>query len=289
MPPLHQSVILPGRANRLPIPVAAEKIESRTKWGFLEVPDSIKGLGIPAAAATGTILYAYFAPEGGAELYLSGLAPFRALSEDLLGYFQRFAASFLFLGLLPFLSFIVLRPGRAGFKGTARQVGLCRPSEKLFSQPYFAVILTVSILMGALGAFDPGLSSFYPYSKALTVHSANKISFLLHALCYLVFYYIPWELLFRGILLLGLLPLFFGEDWSRNPWKLSVLVFASLQSIPSALLHFGHPLSESLSAVLFGIVSAGLTLHYKSIWPAFIVHGCTGLALDAAIVLRTML
>ena len=58
------------------------------------------------------------------------------------------------------------------------------------------------------------------------------------------------------------------------------------QTIPSTLLHFGHPLSELASAVVAGIVFGRLAWKTRSIVPGLILHAAIGLGTDGFIVLK---
>ena len=246
-------------------------------------------ISLIAAAAAALSLYAYFlpdAPGGEAVLHARWISsPAFAESGDVIPYLLRFCSSFLFLGLFPLIACAVLLPRTQG-RSLPAMIGLCRPVYGLFSWKPFLPLLLTCIIVGALGSGDAALASYYPYSKTLTVDSASIPLFALHALSYVLLFYIPWELLFRGIFILPLLN-YLLED----PGKIDsrALTLASLQMIPSALLHFGHPISESLGAVVFGAVAGFTVLHYRSIWPAVILHASSGLALDLTLTLKVLL
>lgn len=262
-----------------------------------------QGLAVLVLAAFALCLYAYFIPTapGGHDLLEAGL--FQGLGNihpELPGYALRFTASALILGLFPLLGMLIIgsllnypssrkinTPKASGglwLNSFFSLQGFCRPRMGLFFWKPFLPIWAGFILIGIFGAFDTKLAAFYPYSQYLTVLNPGVRFFLLHALLYALFYYLPWELFFRGIMILPFLRLF---DRKNNlPFLMCI---ASIQVIPSSLLHFGHPLSESLGAVLFGVLAAYTVLHYRSIWPSFILHVSTGLALDLSLTLRSLL
>lgn len=249
-------------------------------------------ISLIAAAAGALCLYAYFLPDapGGAAVLDSRWISSPAFTEsgDVIPYLLRFCSSFLFLGLFPLIASGVLLPRTHG-NSLWSMIGLRRPVYGLFTWKPFLPLFLTFIIVGALGSRDAGLASYYPYSKTLTVDSASIPLFALHALSYILLFYIPWELLFRGIFILPLLN-YFLEDPGEDPGTIDsrALTLASLQVIPSALLHFGHPISESLGAVVFGAVAGFTVLHYRSIWPAVILHASSGLALDLTLTLKAL-
>ena len=251
-----------------------------------------------AVAAAALSLYAYFLPDAPGGAALLGLSNFGDFG-DLIPYALRFCSSLVFLGLLPLAAAAVLLPRPVGHRpgshrlgghrpegsGLCAAVGLRRPVCGLFTWKPFLPLLAACITFGALGSLDGGLASYYPYSRTLTVESPSVGRFALHALGYITLFYIPWELLFRGIFILPLLNYLLEEPGVIDS---RARTLASLQIIPSALLHFGHPISESLGAVVFGAAAGFSVLHYRSIWPAVILHASSGLALDLTLTLKAI-
>ena len=76
---------------------------------------------------------------------------------------------------------------------------------------------------------------------------------------------------------------FLGEQSNSVSGK--ALLIASFQVIPSSLLHFGHPGSETIGAVFLGFIAGWITVKTRSIIPALLFHAASGIALDLAIVL----
>lgn len=139
-----------------------------------------------------------------------------SIHPELPGYALRFTLSALILGLLPLLGMTVLGPR----KYLLSTLGLCRPRGGLFSWKLFPVIWPAFILIGVSGAFDSKMEAFYPYSKYLTVLNPGVKPFLLHAALYAVLYYLPWELLFRGIMILPFLRVFNGREKLPFSWMM---------------------------------------------------------------------
>lgn len=224
-------------------------------------------------SAVSLVLYAYLNPPGPYES-LPGILPFfRSLNGDMPEYAFRFATSSFFLGLIPLTTAFLLGYSPA-------EIGLRAPVHRFFRTPMFPMLTVFCILIGFTSSFDPSLFSFYPYSRtlALRVTAGAWGAIPVHAAAYGILYYIPWEIFFRGILILP-----FIQDMGEERGLPAV---ALLQCFPSSLIHFGHPITETLGAVLFGIFAAWLVVRTRSIWPSFILHFALGISLDAAIIIR---
>jgi membrane protease YdiL (CAAX protease family) len=235
---------------------------------------------LPAAVAgPALIAYTYLTPPL-IDPRLAGRLPWIGrLPGDLPGYALRFASSLLLLGLLPLIFALALgeRPG---------DLGLRRPRRL---RPRWAYpLLALAILAGVyLGSYSPALFSYYPYSRTLALAWGGG-GFALHALLYTGLYYLPWELLFRGILLYPLVRLAdrpLAEDGLGAVAGIP-LAIVILQAIISALLHFGHPFSETLIAFPFGLLLGWLALRTGSLWPGLALHALAGIGQDLFNTLR---
>lgn len=209
-----------------------------------------------------------------------------ALPGDLPGYWMRFILSFSLLGIVPALAALLFRERPAAL-GLSLRVPLLK-------KPWFWLLVPLAAGIGALGALSPDLAAYYPYSRDLIqrVRETGFSSFFLHFAAYAILYYLPWELFFRGFLLL---PFAFQAEPILSPASkkptaekslpsaMAALVF--FQTIPSTMLHFGHPLSELLSAIPAGIFFGFLAWKTKSIFPGFFLHAAIGFGTDLFIVL----
>jgi hypothetical protein len=233
-------------------------------------------VAIICSAAVGILAFAYLTPPAaGADVY-AWLRPVAGLTGDLPQYVWRFMLSAVFLGLLPFLVCTALGERASG-------MGLARP-KRVFAPRTWALIAVGSLVVAALGAYTPSIFSYYPYSKTLVGRIATQgyLPFVFHAALYLLLFYIPWELLFRGILLFPMVRL------APNASRASLFAIASLQAIPSALLHFGHPALESFGAIAFGVGAGALALQSGSIFPGLAIHAGIGVVQVLLIVLRLL-
>ena len=250
----------------------------------------IKSAAYVALASFSCLLYSAYTPplltrEAAAALPLMGPLV-GSLPGDLPGYWTRFILSFLLLGLAPAVMALSFREKPAGL-GLSLKTPLLRKA-------WFWLLVPVAAAIGAMGAASPDLGSFYPYSRDLIglVRSGGMGPFLGHYAAYFFLYYVPWEFFFRGFLLFPF-ALAAERSMARGPEGMPddegrmVLAAAVLfQTIPSTLLHFGHPLSELASAVLAGLVFGALAWKTRSILPGLVLHASIGLGTDLFIVLK---
>ena len=198
-------------------------------------------------------------------------------SSDDSVYLTRFAASALLLGCVPLLATLATRVPFAS-------LGLARPI-RFSGLRWSLLLLLIGLAIGAGGSFDRGLSALYPYRPNLLDLTGSKavVGFGVHALLYLTLYYVAWELTFRGVLVV-----FLTEPFTRSPPDAegAVVLIALLQAAPSAMLHFGHPATETLGALLFGFAAGYVSLVSRSIVPGLIVHASAGISLDLLLMLR---
>ncbi|MEW5817672.1 MAG: CPBP family intramembrane glutamic endopeptidase [Spirochaetota bacterium] len=243
-----------------------------------------KPLILIVTAAFALVLFSSLIPPLLPENIIAQFPLLHNLPGDIPAYIFRFLLSFMLLGLFPLITAYALGE-------TVKSLGLTMPWEFIKS-PLFMLLLVLFVLSGIVSSFFPDIFAYYPYSHTLIVLIKGQGFhwFLVHSFAYLVSYYLPWELLFRGVLILPFLQ-FVEEKTSHSlnagEKEVLFLLVASFQIIPSSLLHYGHPLSESLGAVLFGIVAGYMAVKTRSIIPGLIIHSLTGISLDLSIVVRS--
>jgi membrane protease YdiL (CAAX protease family) len=280
-----------------------------------ERPAAIRAVALLAVAGLSLIAYTYLSPPLVDPRLAASLPVAGGLPGDLPAYAWRFLLSFVALGLLPLAAALVLGE-------SPRSLGLARPGP-LRPRWLFPLLLAVVVLGSLAGAYNGPIFAYYPYSRTLTQSRPGGVAgFLLHALFYLALYYLPWELFFRGILVFPLVRLVrpvrlvdggapsdvrrtprgeAGREADRKPpreagpnpraaaggWPpAALLAVACLQALPSTLLHFGHPWSETLVALPFGLVLGWLALATGSLLPGLALHASAGIFLDLFILLR---
>jgi membrane protease YdiL (CAAX protease family) len=246
----------------------------------------VKPAAYLALASFSCLFYSAFTPPLLTAGAASRLPLVGSLPGDLPGYWARFILSFLLLGLAPAVMALAFREKPADI-GLSLKTPLLRKS-------WFWLLLPVAALIGAVGATSPDLGSFYPYSRDLIgrVREAGLGPFFGHFAAYFFLYYVPWEFFFRGFLIFPFAlaaerAFVIGkadEGATDGSMVLAAVVF--FQTIPSTLLHFGHPLSELASAVAAGLVFGLLAWKTRSIVPGLLLHASIGLGTDLFIVLK---
>jgi membrane protease YdiL (CAAX protease family) len=174
----------------------------------------------------------------------------------LLGAHKIFGGFFLF-GIVPIVIVkLIFREKLADYGlqlGNGRRVLL---NSLIFVPLMFAV--------GILTGRDPAFWNVYPYNPVVT--DAPTL-FFCHAMTYLA-YYFGWEFFFRGFMQHGL----------RDAMGIYNAIL--VQTMASAILHFGHPMSETLGAIAGGLLWGFLALRCRSLWAGFIQHSVLGITLD---------
>jgi len=174
----------------------------------------------------------------------------------LLGTHKMFGSFFLF-GIVPVLIIKLIFREKLADYGLRLGHGRRLLANSLIFVPIVFVI-------GMQTGHDVAFWDVYPYNPVVT---NAPVLFFCHAVTYLT-YYLGWEIFFRGFLQHGLRDSFGMYN--------AILV----QTMASAMLHFGHPMSETLGAIAGGLLWGFLVLRCRSIWAGFIQHSVLGITLD---------
>lgn len=235
--------------------------------GLREEWNSIRGLGsglgfTPALIfVLATFLIIVFHENGSSSFFSIHFAKFFK-KTDFSGIYPAFywyGMSFLLLGAIPL--FLM----RTVFRREAPESGAALGDWK-FGLPaaltaYFA-FLPILVLVSYL----PEFRSKYP----LFPDAGNSAWHLIAYEASYAVYFIGWEYVFRGFLLFGLV---------RRLGPYAVFV----QMIPFALLHFGKPELETISAIVAGIVLGFLALRARSFWYGWLLHSLVAITNDVLI------
>lgn len=230
------------------------------------------------------------------------------LSLDLAFYASRFLLSFLFMGAVPLLA-----AGALGY--SLKDAGLSW-TPGMFRWKAYWLLFPLFILVTAASAFNEEMAAFYPWSDAIVQLSiqASPFYFLMHGFSYLIFYYLPWEILFRGLMVIPLLNYLEQRDVDNDRANKgarnrglgdirlvnhardrstaqqlkdpAVLALAMLQTLPTVLVHLPHPVSETFATIIFGFIAGVVVIRTRSIFPVILLHWAAGISLDLMIVLK---
>lgn len=181
--------------------------------------------------------------------------------------YHNFMPLFFFFALgLIFVKFVL--------KGNLKDFGLCIGDRKS-GLKLLAILIPIFILSGLSAVVDKDMIATYPLTKYVLDAPAEYV--VLYFVSYFC-YYIGWEFLFRGIL-------FFSTEK-----KSGVLVAIAVTTLISTLIHtsiagFGKPFTETLSAVIAGLVFGYTAFKTRSIWYSLLMHMTVGFSMDIFIMI----
>ena len=188
----------------------------------------------------------------------------------ILEYAVRFIAAAVLLGLAPTVALFVTG-------GRLREIGLRRAKR---IRPAAVLLACGAIaLVSFVGRRNPQLAAFYPFGRPEILELVQSpLGMAAHCLAYFCFYYLPWELTFRGALLFPLVA-------RRSSGISGLLLTVTPQALASTLLHIGHPPMELAAAFPFGLALGMLAVRTGSILPGLMIHAAAGIALDLSIIM----
>jgi membrane protease YdiL (CAAX protease family) len=172
-----------------------------------------------------------------------------------------FCSSFVLFGLVPILIIKFI------FKESLSSYGIQKGNFE-FGWKAVALLGPVFVLSAYPSSFMPDFLAEYPIFPGA---GSSPGVFLAHAFSYL-FFYLGWEMYFRGFMQFGLRASF--GDWN------SILI----QVLASCLVHIGKPAVETYSSILGGLVWGILAFRTRSIFYGLMIHWLLGVALDLFIV-----
>jgi len=199
---------------------------------------------------------------GDRAFYRGHLSAYFVLGGDaeLTSVVYAFAACFLLLGLVP--AVIV----RVFFGERLRDYGV-QAGDLRFGLGALLVMVPILFAASAMAAAMPAFRAEYPLFKGAC---RSLPMFAGYAFAYL-FYYMGWELFFRGFVQGGLQPTFGAGN--------AILI----QTLASCLAHLGKPGGEVFGAIVAGIVWGLIAFRSRSLLAVLLAHWFLGVSLDALI------
>ncbi len=180
---------------------------------------------------------------------------------DLWQYVYQFAVTVLLFWLTPFL--LTKYCLKTGFS----ELGLKFVYDKQALQ-ICAVAYTVVIASTYFSSQDPLIASEYPLSKLI---GTSWSVFVVYQSVY-VFYFIAYEIFYRGYLQFGL-----KSDKADTK---EIIIIILIQTVLTTLFHIGKPTPEIISAAVFGPVFGYVVFRYNSIWYGLVIHFVMNVFLD---------
>ena len=135
----------------------------------------------------------------------------------------------------------------------------------------FLAFAPLFVVMGWLSGNTRTFYDVYPFNP---LAGASYGALIAHSIMYLVLYYLAWEFMFRGFIQLGL---------ARSCGPTTAVM---IQVLASTMLHYGHPISETLGCVAGGILWGFLVYRTRSILSGWGQHAILGILLDWSLALK---
>ena len=135
---------------------------------------------------------------------------------------------------------------------------------RLYALLYALVMIPVVIV-----SFSPSYQAIYPFYQNA---SRSYFDLIAWELVYGIQFF-ALEFLFRGVFLAGL-----------KRWAGFGAVFIML--IPYCMLHFLKTGSESIGAIIAGIILGSLAMKYRSIWGGILLHWLVAISMDVLSLLQ---
>jgi len=206
-------------------------------------------------------IWVYFGKKYNCESFFPQLS--QRWNADFYYTIYEYMAAFLLMFLIPFLAI------KYGFKARLKDLGF-RVGDARFGMRFVLIAAPLFLLSAYLGSADPVMQAEYPLAKSIMQHAPL---FIIIEIFYLI-YYVSWEFLFRGFMIFGLEK------------RLGAAVAILIQTIPSAIVHIGKPVSESFAAIFAGILFGFLAYRTRSILYPLILHAVIGIGTDLFITMR---
>lgn len=184
-------------------------------------------------------------------------------NQDFYSTVFEYLTAFLLMFWIPY--FFIKIAFRKGLRDFGFQMG-----DAKYGFRFVLIALPFLLWASYVGSSDSAMQMEYPLAKSTMTHF---YLFLVVEIFYLI-YYISWEFLFRGFMLFGLEK------------KFGALTAILIQTIPSAIVHIGKPVSESFGAIFAGLVFGYLAIRTRSILYPLLLHAAVGIGTDVFVTLR---
>ncbi len=135
----------------------------------------------------------------------------------------------------------------------------------------FLSFTPIFVVMGWLSGETKSFYDVYPFNP---LAGASYGALVAHSIMYLALYYLAWEFMFRGFLQLGL-----ADSCGPVP-------AVTIQVLASTMLHYGHPISETLGCVAGGLLWGFFVYRTRSIFSGWGQHALLGILLDWSLIFK---
>jgi len=149
-------------------------------------------------------------------------------------------------------------------------------SRNFYWKPYLIMLLFMIPLLG-IASFQNDFIQQYPFFKywncAPAFGLSQKQMFAIYEFFYL-FNFINVEVLFRGLLVIGMI-----KCMGTNAVLPMIIIYT--------FLHFGKPPAETISSALGGYILGIIAFRTENIFGGFLIHICIAFLMDLFAILQT--
>ena len=184
-------------------------------------------------------------------------------NQDFFSAIYEYLTAFLLMFWVPF--FIV----KMVFRKKLGEFGF-RLGDKTYGFRFVIIALPFLLWAAYVGSSSSAMQAEYPLAKSAMSH----LSLFFVVEVFYLMYYLGWEFFFRGFMLFGL--------EKRYGAATAILI----QTIPSAIVHIGKPVSESFGAIIAGLVFGYVALRTRSIFYPLLLHAIIGIGTDVFVTMR---
>ena len=133
----------------------------------------------------------------------------------------------------------------------------------------FLLAAPLIVVIAVRTGYNPAFYDVYPLNETIRPQhiQIGMNLFVIHTICY-IGYYFGWEFLFRGFLQHGLSE------------RCGIPTAILIQTLTSAMLHYGHPAVEVFGAIIAGLIWGFIAYRTRSILSGFGQHTLLGIVLD---------
>lgn len=180
---------------------------------------------------------------------------------DLWQYIYQFVVTVLLFWFVPYL--ITKYYLKEDFSSLGLQLTYTKQAILICVFAYIAVIASTYF-----SSQDQLIQSEYPLSKLI---GTSWSIFIAYQSVYL-FYFLAYEIFFRGYLQFGLK--------SEHAGAKELLIIILIQTVLTTLFHIGKPTPEITAAAAFGPVFGYVAFRYNSIWYGMVIHFVMNVFID---------
>jgi len=220
----------------------------------------VEPLAIALIVCILTLVWVYYGKQNSFYKYL-GAATAGLQHQDFWSALYEYSTAFVLMLVIPAVI------GRLAFGKSPRDYGL-QWGDTRRGLRLLAIGIPAMLMTAWVSSMTPMIQAEYPAARSML----DQAPLFVAMEAFYVLYYVGWEYLFRGFLLLGM---------QERYGPIAAIV---IQTLPSALAHIGKPASEAFAAIAAGLVFGFVAVRTQSTLYPTVLHSVLGISLDLALI-----